>query len=214
MIPQPVENAIPGRQGRHLVPDITADASPVIEATARARRPLWRTLLEWTLAVALALVGLQTLVSSMLVGDDGMRPLVQNEQRLLVSRLTYLLTAPARGDLVAVSIPTNPSRSAARRVIGLPGERIELHGAQVFVDGQPLAEPYLQPAALTAGIALSMSLEVTLKGDEYFVLSDNRAFFVDSRVWGPVPASALVGRLWLSYWPAGRVGALVKERTP
>lgn len=177
----------------------------IIEATGRPTRPLWRAGVEIALTVALLVGGLQAVLGDLVAGDDAMRPVIVPEQQILVSRLTYLFSPPQRGDLVAVDIPTNPGRSAARRLIALPGEKVEVRGAQVLIDGQPLSEPYLSGPVIGAAPPVSMSLEITLKADQYFVLSDNRAFFVDSRVWGPVPRSAIVGRAWLNYWPAERI---------
>lgn len=193
-------NALPA-----LTDDTDADAG-VIEATGRPIRTVWGALVEVALAVALLVGAWRVTLSDIAAGDDAMRPVVVPDQQVLVSRLTYLFSPPQRGDIVAVDIPTNPGRSAARRLIGLPGEKVEVRGTQVFVNGQPLSEPYLPGPVIGAAQPLSVSLEMTLKADQYFVLSDNRAFFVDSRVWGPVPGDAIIGRAWLTYWPADRIG--------
>lgn len=184
----------------------------VVDALSRPARPMWRTALEIALAVLIGIGVAQSLVANLDVGDDGMKPTIVPEQQVVVSRLTYLLAQPQRGDLVAVRIPTNPSRSAARRIIGLPGERVELRGTQVFVDGQPLSEAYLPSAGIGSGSLVSISLDINLLPDQYFVLSDNRAFFVDSRVWGAISSDAIVGRVWLSYWPADRLGIIRRDR--
>ena len=141
-----------------------------------------------------------------------MRPAMVPDQQILVSRLSYYLTPPQRGDLVAVLIPSNLGRSAARRIVGLPGEKVELRGAQILIDGQSVIESYLPSAGIGSGSPVSISVEVNLRPDQYFVMSDNRSFFVDSRVWGAVSASAIVGRVWFSYWPAERLGFIRRER--
>ena len=194
------------------LPDEDTAESGVVDAQSRPTRSLWMAALEIILA-GLILVGIsQSLIANLDVGDDGMRPAITPEQQILVSRLSYLLAPPQRGDLVAVRIPTNPGRSAARRIVGLPGEKIDLRGTQLFVDGQPLNEPYLPSAIIGAGTPVSLTIEVNLKADQYFVLSDNRAFFVDSRVWGAVAADAIVGRVWFSYWPSDRLGFIRRDK--
>lgn len=194
------------------LPDEETAESGVVDAEARPARALWTTVIEIVLAgLILVFVG-QTLLAQVDIGDEGMRPGIAPDQQLLVSRMSYLLAPPQRGDLVAVRIPTNPGRSAARRIVGLPGERIDLRGTQLFVDGLALSEPYLPSAIIGAGAPVSLTIEINLKADQYFVLSDNRAFFVDSRVWGAIGSDAIVGRVWFSYWPSDRLGFIRRDK--
>ncbi len=188
------------------------DDPDVVETIARPVRPLWRAVIEVLLALAIASGLARLLVADLVVGDDGMRPAIVPDQQILVSRLSYYLTPPQRGDLVAVVIPSNPGRLAARRIVGLPGEKVELRGAQILIDGQSVIESYLPSAGIGSGSPVSISVEVNLRPDQYFVMSDNRSFFVDSRVWGAVSAGAIVGRVWFSYWPAERLGFIRRER--
>ena len=194
------------------LPDEETAESGVVDAEARPARALWVTVIEIILAgLILAFLG-QTLLAQVDIGDEGMRPGIAPDQQLLVSRMSYLLAPPQRGDLVAVRIPTNPGRLAARRIVGLPGERIDLRGTQLFVDGQALSEPYLPSAIIGAGAPVSLTIELNLKADQYFVLSDNRAFFVDSRVWGAIDSDAIIGRVWFSYWPSDRLGFIRRDK--
>jgi signal peptidase I len=194
------------------LPDEETAEDGVVDADSRPTRSFWRTALEIALAGLILAAIAQSLVANLDVGDEGMRPAIAPEQQVVISRLSYLLAQPQRGDLVAIRIPSNPSRSAARRIIGLPGENIGLRGTQVFVDGQPLNEPYLPSAFIGAGTPVSLTIEINLKADQYFVMSDNRAFFVDSRVWGAVPSDAIVGRVWFSYWPSDRLGFIRRDK--
>ncbi len=194
------------------LPDEETAESGVVDAVSRPTRSIWMAMLEIVLAGLLVAGISQSLIATLYVGDEGMRPAITPDQQILVSRLSYLLAPPQRGDLVAVRIPTNPNRSAARRIVGLPGERIDLRGTQLFVDGQPLNEPYLPSAIIGAGTPVSLTIEVNLKADQYFVLSDNRSFFVDSRVWGAIALEAIVGRVWFSYWPSDRLGFIRRDK--
>lgn len=131
-----------------------------------------------------------------------MRPAVRDGERVLADRLTFALALPRRGDIALVAEPLAQGSVLARRVIGLPGERVIIRGRQVVVDDRVLDEAYLDPPA--AGEPLNFTLELRLKDDEYFVLSDDReaqAGFNDSRTWGAVPARRLLGRALLVYWP-------------
>jgi signal peptidase I len=119
---------------------------------------------------------------------------------------------PKRGDVVVVSTASLPGVDASevaqivKRVVGLPGERIEGRDGSVYVNGEPLAEPY------ASGRTEFGSQAVTLGPDEYFVLGDNRANSKDSRFFGPVPRSALKGRVIRILAPPSKAGAVPGSR--
>ena len=92
-----------------------------------------------------------------------------------------------------------------KRIIGLPGEKIEISEGAVFINDVELAEPYLDDSVLTYVLADS-SLEVTLAEDEYFLLGDNRPDSFDSRHFGPVKEADLIGRVWIRFYPFDRFG--------
>ena len=111
------------------------------------------------------------------------------------SRPAYPFSTPGRGDIVVFSYPRDPTKDFVKRVIGLPGETVEVRSGTVYVDGVALEEPYLwRPGD-------SDVQPVTLRDDEYYVIGDNRRNSNDSRVWGPVPEENILGRVWLVYWP-------------
>jgi signal peptidase I len=108
--------------------------------------------------------------------------------------------SPKRGEIWAVSGPNNTTM--IKRVIGLPGETIEIEGGQVLINGEPLSEPYLAGTAPMTGAMPTLQLEA----DQYFLMGDARNFSADSRVWGPVHRSKFVGRAEHRYWPSNRIG--------
>ncbi len=169
-------------------------------AAAKRSRPLWRGAAEVVvmLALVLGLINLLT-VDADLTGSS-MAPTFVAGQRLLASRLTYALFPPQRGDVVALNDPLNPAGVIALRVVGLPGERVDLRGQQVVIDGQPLTEDYLgNPMIL--GSNLTGTLQMVLPPNQYFLLGDNRLSMNDSRTWGPVSGDNILGRVWLTYCP-------------
>jgi signal peptidase I len=144
-----------------------------------------------------------------LVLSDSMVPTLQARDRLFVRRNpTY---APQIGDIVVFAPPaealrdrdsTHPSPLYVKRLMGLPGQEIEVSGGRVFVDGEPLSEGYVQaPPQYQWGPA-------SVPADSFFVLGDNRNVSIDSHVWGYVPAANLVGRAYKIYWPPARIQAL------
>lgn len=131
---------------------------------------------------------------------------------LIVDRLSYRLSAPSRGDVIVLKFPLDTSRSFIKRIIGLPGETVILHGQKVTIknaahpDGFVLSEPYI------SDIHQANSEEtITLKPGEYFVMGDNRKESADSRYWGTLPADDIIGRPLLRIYPFDQVHLLPGE---
>ena len=110
---------------------------------------------------------------------------------------------PQRGDVIIFHYPRDVSRDFVKRIIGLPGETVEIQRGQVIVNGSDVEEPYL-----ISRDKRSMSL-LTVEPDAFFVLGDNRRASNDSRDWGTVPTKLIVGRAWVSYWPLGQLHSLL-----
>lgn len=116
----------------------------------------------------------------------------------LPPKLAYLFHMPRRGDIVVFEYPRDTSRDFIKRVIGLPGETVEVRNNQVLIDGRPLEEPYLSPAARNQ---MGNMAPVVVPADAVFVMGDNRGNSSDSRSWGALPLTKIVGRAWFIYWP-------------
>ena len=166
-----------------------------------------RALIE--ILVMLLIVGLVARAALQLyaVGDRTMSPTIDADQTLLVSRLTFQLRPPQRGELVLVNAPNAPNQQIVRRVIGLPGDVVELRGErdgiegiQVAVNGRPLIEPYVT-TLLQNSTFVTVTSRLELGVDEFYVMNDNRTTTEDSRIWGPVGRSSLAGRAWISVLP-------------
>lgn len=160
-------------------------------------------------AIAIAAVFLirSTVVQPFLVSGSSMTPTFSDSDYLLVDQLTYRFRAPERGEVAVFRYHTTPSDSSTyfiKRIIGLPGEEVRVRGGQVNIinsehpQGFVLNEPYLTPGADTSG-----NVDAVLGPDEYFVLGDNRSYSFDSRSWGELKRSDIVGLVRLRLWPPG-----------
>jgi signal peptidase I len=175
---------------------------------------IWRNLtsLAEVGVMLLILVGLYNVfISDAQITGASMTPALQPDQRVLASRFTYALFPPVRGDVVVLRDPLNSERVQVRRVIGLPGERVELRGRQVLINGQPLNEDYIGNA-LGVSDNLTATSQVLLPANQYYALGDNRLSINDSRSWGPIPADDILGRAWLLYWPPENFGVIKGAR--
>lgn len=138
------------------------------------------------------------------VRGASMDPSLQNGDYLIVDEISYRLRDPQRGDVVVFRVPRDNSQFLIKRIIGLPGETVEIRDGGVFVRKSPeslplkLSEPYLNGAFFTAETVMTH-----LKADEVFVLGDNRNASYDSRQWGTLPVDKILGRAWVRAWPLG-----------
>lgn len=138
-----------------------------------------------------------------IVRGDSMTPTLRNGDVVLVTGLGRAKAGPGRGDVVVVGEAPPGERRDIKRVVGLPGEAVRFYEGVLYVGGAPLAEPYL--GGLPAVLGLK-EVAWTLGAGEYFLLGDNRAHSTDSRAYGPVERSRVIGRAWWRYWPPGRAG--------
>lgn len=147
-------------------------------------------------------------VQPFLVSGSSMEPNFNNGNYLLVDELTYRFREPSRGEVVVFKYPENPSSFFIKRIIGLPGEKVVIDGGKVVVlnsNGESVAldENYLPPIqAKEEG-----RFEASLAAGEYFVMGDNRNFSFDSRSWGALPQSDIIGVARLRLWPVNKVMA-------
>lgn len=161
------------------------------------------------LSVILAL-GIRTFVAeARWIPSESMVPTLQKYDKLIIDKLSYHFADPQRGDVVVFS-PTdnikkdNPELKDAfiKRVIGLPGDKVEIKGERVYVNDQPLRENYIEAAPQY------QYGPVTVPSDSYLVLGDNRNNSYDSHFWGFVPRDNIIGRAIVRFWPPNRVGEL------
>ena len=182
----------------HLARGATDDARPPRRQTLGAVREL---LLSSLLALALFL-GMRSVAQSYRVEGPSMEPTYHAGQYLLVSKRLYELH---RGDVVVFEPPVHyrDDRDLIKRVIGEPGDHVTITDGGVWVNGRRLEETYL-PNVRT--FCTGQWCDVTLGPDEYYVMGDNRGNSGDSRLWGPVKASQIIGKAWIDVLPLGDFG--------
>lgn len=148
-----------------------------------------------TLILAVVLFfGINAVSARVRVDGFSMRPTLDDGEFVLVSKLNYKLSNVQRGDIIVFHYPMDPAQELIKRVIGLPGDRIEVNEGIVYVNGQALEEPYI--AAPPA-----YSSQWNVPQDRLFVLGDNRNDSSDSHSWGFLPFENVVGKAVLIYWP-------------
>ncbi len=137
-----------------------------------------------------------------------MEPNLENNQRIIMEKVSYRFRSPRRGEIIVLRRPDGPyEHPLIKRVVGLPGETIAIHDGAVYIDGQPLAEAYLdQP---TLGYLQTMRIPEGC----YYVLGDNRASSNDSRSFGVVTREDILGKAWFRYWPPAAIGPVSGSRS-
>jgi signal peptidase I len=139
------------------------------------------------------------------VVGHSMDPTLENEQFLVVNKLGYRLGDPKRGDIIVFRDPRTDEFKLIKRVVGLPGETLEIQDGQVLINNQPLEEGYI------AAKDHDSHSPVLIPEDEYFVLGDNRNHSSDSRNWGTLLSDRVVGKALVSYWPPRLWGLIPHE---
>lgn len=138
------------------------------------------------------------------IPTGSMIPTLMPNDRVLAVKFIYRFTEPKPGDIVVFLPPNGESKDYIKRVIAVGGQTIAIKDGKVYVDGKPLNEPYLSPELYDSG---SMD-ELKVPEGHVFVMGDNRPNSLDSRVFGPVPVSTIIGKAVLIYWPPSRIRLL------
>ena len=155
---------------------------------------LLQEVLETVLLIVIVSLALNTTTGRFQVRGSSMEPSLSDGQYLIVSKLVYWIRPPQRGDAIVFVPPNGSSDDYIKRIVGLPGELVEIREGQTWVNGSLIDEEYvLQPAAYSGSWSL--------REEEYLVLGDNRNNSSDSHSWGLLQRKSIVGKAWLRYWP-------------
>ena len=170
-----------------------------------------RQAIEWGILVVGALV-IALLIKTFLfqafyIPSASMDPTLKVHDRVLVNKLSYHLHSVHRGDIVVFHAPpaeaTAQIKDLVKRVIGLPGDTIEAHDNHVYINNRLLKEPYLPAGTVTDDLPRQV-----IPANSYFMMGDNRSESSDSRVFGPIKRSTIIGRAFIKMWPPNRIGFL------
>ena len=183
-------------------------AGEASEAAGHARgrflRAAWEFLHDLSVAVLFCFFLIAFVAQAFRVEGTSMEPLLLDGERIVVNKFIYRFQPIERGDVVVFWYPRDPSVSFIKRVVGLPGDLVEMRGGRLVVNGMPVREEYL-PDAFRDGDNVPPT---EVRKGYYFVLGDHRRSSNDSRSWGEVPEKYIYGRAVFRFWPFGRVGPI------
>jgi len=208
--PEPIE-AEPAHRSRN----------PLDRMTARLPRP-WRIAIDWIVtiagAIAIVLAIKAWVVNPYRIPSSSMEPTLhcarpgegceaRLSDRVLANRFIYHFRSPRRGEIIVFNTPTaaaeaacNASGTFVKRLIGLPGETVSERNGAIFINNKKLDEPYIQPSRRD-----HQSGTWNVPAGHYFFMGDNRLQSCDSRRWGSVTRSAIIGEVFMTYWPPNRI---------
>ena len=189
------------------VPASASAAAPAPDAGSPANT-LRKEIRVWTrdllIAIGLALVIIVFLYQPVKVEGTSMAPLLSDQERIFINKFVYRFEPIQRGDVVVFWYPLDHTKSFIKRVVGLPGETIQIQQGTLYVNGKTVPEPYVPPQYEDS----SDFGPVRVPKDSFFVLGDHRISSNDSRVFGPVASQFIYGRAVFAYWPVDHFGSL------
>lgn len=179
-----------------------------IKRTNRRRRALFEWVIIIVVAVAISLVMRTFVVQTYFIPSASMEPTLLIGDRIIVSKLSVQLGTIHRGDILVFKAPPAEHcgevvADLVKRVIGLPGDHLTSKGNTIYVNGHPLHETWTHYEPLGTAIG-----NVTVPANSYFMMGDNHPDSCDSRFWGSVPRSYIIGKVFLRIWPLARIGFL------
>lgn len=163
------------------------------------------TRVAFVVIVALLLI-YYLIVQVFVIKGVSMDPNFADAELILVNRLSYYFVPPARGDSIVFIFPGTKSDKYIKRVIGLPGETIQISNNEIKINGLRLKEDYIPADFKTLG-----EINLRLGDDEFYVLGDNRELSNDSRIWGPLLQGQIIGRAQMIFYPFARIKYLEKQ---
>lgn len=146
------------------------------------------------------------LIQPYIVEGSSMEPNFHNSEYLLVDKISYRYHNIVRGDVIVFHPPSQPKLNYIKRVIALPGDRIEIKNGEILVNGAQLREEYIRDGQTLVRNSSAANLSQKLRPNEYFVLGDNREHSSDSREIGSIPRENIIGRAWLVVFPISDFG--------
>ena len=185
--------------------DIPSSPNPVEAGghlRAESRLSLW--LRDILISVAASFLIIMFLYQPVRVEGTSMQPELRDQDRLFINKFAYHFESISRGDVVVFHYPRDPEKSYIKRIIALPGDRLDIEDGRVFVNGARVQEPYV-PRNYRDSRSVP---EMVVPPNEYFVMGDHRSISSDSRDFGPVERELIYGKAAFVYWPADNMGVI------
>jgi len=173
-----------------------------VELDFEKRYRLVREVIETVVLTVLMFLIIRLAVQNFNIDGMSMEPRLHNQELILVDKWTYAFHPFTRGDVIVFVAPPNPAQDYIKRIVGLPGDVVTIHDTAVYVNGSLLKEVYVDPGH--QGNQYASFDNRVIPPNAYFVLGANRGGSSDSRDWGCVPQSNIIGRAALVYWPLGQ----------
>src|SRR4030067_1410678 len=188
------------------------------------RSSLWSTLVDIVetvvVAAAIFVVVYLFLLQPHQVKGASMEPNFRDGEYILTDKISYRFSEPRRGDVVIFKAPTNPDVDFIKRIVALPGEKLEVKNNKIIIfndenpKGFTLSEPYQVMELIAGGNYLREGKIVEVPADNYLVFGDNRTHSFDSREGGPLPRKSIIGKSWLRYWPLSKISIIKRPKFP
>jgi signal peptidase I len=159
---------------------------------------------DLVVALGLAMIIIVFFYQPVKVEGTSMAPLLSDQERIFINKFVYHFEPVGRGDVVVFWYPLDRTKSFIKRVVGLPGDEVEIRRGRVYINGKTLEEPYV-PSQYIDTAAYG---PVQIPRDEYFVMGDHRISSNDSRIFGPVPSAFIYGKAVFAYWPWTQFGSI------
>jgi len=185
--------------------DSTSQDVPIVsKPRVRPLRHIIDLLHDLAIAVVICALLITFVVQAFKVQGTSMVPELRNGERILVNKFIYNFRSISRGDVVVFWYTEDPDVSFIKRVVALPGDRVEIKRGKLLVNGELVDEPYVKPEHIDRRSFPSQEV----RAGHYFVLGDNRRGSNDSRSWGLVPQRYIYGKAFLRIWPPGEFGTI------
>lgn len=183
---------------------MSENVSTVGEVKDRPKKSTLREIMECLIiAVVLAFIIRGFMFQPFYIPSGSMEPTLQIQDHIIVNKFGHKFWELKPGDIVVFKYPLNPQKDYVKRLIALPGDKVEVRNSHVYVNDRPLAEEYLPPGLRYADFG-----PVVVPENSYWMMGDNRGNSEDSRVWGPLPRQNVIGKAMLVYWPLDRMRLL------